>query len=259
MREIDRCARVERWAAALDQLVVERDLEAVFLLAHAAPRHGRGQTRLVQQRLQVEPLGLPVGHGALDVEAVHAADHLVHRPEAELGHQLAHLLGDEAEEVFDELGRAVELLAQHRILCRDANRAGIQMADAHHDAAHHDQRRRGEAVFLGAEHRADDDVAPGLHLAVNLHDDAIAELVQDQHLLRFREAQLPREAGVLQTGQRRRTGTAVVAGDQDDVGVGLGDARRHRADSAFSHELHRDARLGIRVLQVEDQLRQILD
>ena len=174
-------------------------------------------------------------------------------------HQLAHLFGDEAEEVLDELGRAVELRPQLRILRRDADRTGVQVADAHHDAAHHHERRRGEAVFLGAEQRADDDVASGLHLAVDLHDDAVAELVQDQHLLRLGEAELPRQAGVLETGQRRRAGAAVVAGNQHDVRVRLGDAGGHGADAAFGHELHRDARLGIRVLQVEDQLRQVLD
>ena len=37
------------------------------------------------------------------VELVDAPDHLVDRPESELRHQLAHVLGDEAEEILDEL------------------------------------------------------------------------------------------------------------------------------------------------------------
>ena len=59
------------------------------------------------------------------------------------------------EEVDDVLGLAGELLAQLRILRGDADRAGVEMADAHHDAAERDQRRGGEAELLGAEQRGD--------------------------------------------------------------------------------------------------------
>ena len=150
-------------------------------------------------------------HGRLEVEAFGAADHLVDRAEAERRHQLAHFLGDEAEERLHELRLAGEGLAQLRILGRDADRAGVQMADAHHHAAHHDQRRGGEAELLGAEQRRHDHVAAGLQLPVHLHDDAVAEVVQQQHLLRLGEAQLPRHARVLEAGERRGAGAAVVA------------------------------------------------
>jgi hypothetical protein len=42
-----------------------------------------------------------------------------------------------------------------------------------------------------------DDVAAGLHLAVDLHDDAVAQAVQHQHLLRLGQAELPRHAACL--------------------------------------------------------------
>ena len=66
-------------------------------------------------------------------------------------------------------GCAGEARAQDRVLRGDADRAGIQVALAHHDAAHGDERRGGEAEFFGAEQRGDDDVAAGLQLAVGLH------------------------------------------------------------------------------------------
>ena len=132
-----------------------------------------------------------------DVEPIDAADHLVDRAEAERGHQLAHLLGDEAEEVLDELGLAVELRAQRGILRGDADRARVQVADAHHHAARHHERRRREAELLGAEQRGDHDVAAGLHLAVHLHDDAVAQAVEHEHLLRLGQAELPGHAAVL--------------------------------------------------------------
>ena len=46
-----------------------------------------------------------------------------------------------------------ELGPQLRVLRRDADRAGVEVADAHHDAAHDDERRGGEAELLGAHQR----------------------------------------------------------------------------------------------------------
>ena len=68
------------------------------------------------------------------------------RAQAHRRHVLAHLLGDEEEVVDDVLGRALEALAQHRVLRGDADGAGVQVALAHHDAARGDQRRGGEAA-----------------------------------------------------------------------------------------------------------------
>ena len=175
-------------------------------------RRARGRDPACGQRgatrLQADPAGRGSARGrrpspssdrraGLRLQAVGAPDHLVDRPEAELRHQLAHVLGDEPEVVLDELRLAVELLAQLRILRRDADRTGVQVADAHHDAARHDQRRRREAELLGAEQRRDHHVAAGLELAVDLHDDAVAEAVEEQDLLRLGEPELPGNAGVL--------------------------------------------------------------
>ena len=104
-----------------------------------------------------------------------------------------------------------------------------------------------------------DDVAAGLQLAVDLHDDAVAQAVHHQHLLRLGEPELPRHAAVLDRGERRRAGAAVVAGDQHDVGVRLRDAGGDRADAGQRDQLDVDPRLGVRVLQVVNQLREILD
>ena len=179
--------------------------------------------------------------------------------DAELRHDRARFLGDEEEEVDDVLGAALELRAQHRVLRRHPDRAGVEVALAHHDAALGDQRRGREAELVGAEQRADDDVAPGLHLAVGLHADAAAQAVQHQRLLRLGEAELPRRAGVLDRAPRRRAGAAVVAGDHDVVGLRLRDTGGDRADADFRDELDADARARIRVLQIVDQLRQVLD
>ena len=148
--------------------------------------------RLVEHLREVEALGLPVLDGAVLIQHFRLPDHLVERAEAERGHQLAHLLGDEEEVVDHVLGLALELGAQHRVLRGDADRAGVQVALAHHDAAGRDQRRGREAELVGAEQRADDNVAPRSHAAVDLHGDAPAQAVQHERLVRLGEADLPR-------------------------------------------------------------------
>ncbi len=150
--------------------------------------------RPVEDLAEIEAAGLVVVDRLSHVEQVAAADHLVDRAEAELRHQLAHLLGDELEEVDDVLGAAAELLAELRVLGGDPDRAGVEVADPHHDAAHDHQRRRGEPVFLGSQQRRDHHVAAGLELAVGLDDDPVAELVQDERLLRLGQAELPGDA-----------------------------------------------------------------
>ena len=109
----------------------------------------------------------------------------------------------------------------------------------------HDQRRGGEAELLGAEQRGDDDVAAGLELAVDLHDDPVAQAVEQQRLLGLGQAELPRRAGVLERGQRRGAGAAVVAGDQDDVGVRLAHAGGDRADADLGDQLDVHPRRGL--------------
>ena len=63
---------------------------------------------------QVDAARLPVLERGPHLEPFGAADHFVDRPEAELGHELADVFGDEAEVVLDELRLAGELLAQLR-------------------------------------------------------------------------------------------------------------------------------------------------
>jgi hypothetical protein len=58
--------------------------------------------------------------------------------------------------------------SQGRVLCRNPDRAGIEMAFPHHDAAFDDQGRGGKPKLLGAQQGGDRHVAPGFHLPVGL-------------------------------------------------------------------------------------------
>ncbi len=139
------------------------------------------------------------------------------------------------------------------------DRAGVQVADAHHDAAGRDQRCGRESHLVGAEQRGDDDVAPGPHLTVGLQDDAVAELGVEQRLLGLGEAELPGHAGRLDRGLRRGAGAAVVPGDDDVVGARLDDADGDCADAGLGGELDRDRGARVGGAQVVDQLLEVLD
>ena len=64
---------------------------------------------------------------------------------------------------------------------------------------------------------------------------------------------------MLDRGQRRSAGAAFEARDRDVVGLALGDAGGDRADADLGDELDRHQRARIDVLQIEDELRQVLD
>ena len=57
----------------------------------------------------------------------------------------------------------------------------------------------------------------------------------------------------------RGAGAALEAGDGDVIGARFRDAGGDGADADFGHELHRHVAGRVDVLQIEDQLRQILD
>src|SRR5215213_3011260 len=160
------------------------------------------QVRLGQNGRQVETGGLPVLDGTVRVEQVDPPHGLVQAAQAQCRQVLADLLGDVLEEGLDELRLAAEPGPQLRVLGRDADRAGVEMTDPHHDAAADDERGRREPELLAAEQRRNHDVATGLQLAVDLDDDPVTQPVEEQRLLRLGQAELPGRARVLQAGQR---------------------------------------------------------
>ena len=172
---------------------------------------------------------LPMLDRLLGVEQLGPADHLLEPADAQRCHDLAHLLCHEHQVSHDLIGGAVEALAKLGILGGDPHRACVQVADAHHDAAHRDQWRRREAELVGAQQRAYHHVPPGPHSPVDLDRDPGAQVVQKKGLLGLGEPDLPGHSGRLDRGLGRGAGAAVVARDRDVVRVGLGDAGGDRA------------------------------
>ena len=137
---------------------------------------------------------------------------------------------------------------------------GVEVALAHHDAAFDHERRGGEAELVGAEQRADDDVAAGLHLAVGLDRDAPAQAVQHQRLLRFGEPELPRRAGVLDRRPAARrpvppSWPEIVTWSDLPLDTPAATVPTPTSETSFTEI----GGLRIRVLQIVDQLRQVLD
>ena len=154
---------------------------------------------------------------------------------------------------------AAELGAQLWILSSNADGAGVQMADAHHDAAQCNERRGGEAELLSTQKRGDDDVTAGFHLAVRFDDDTAAQIVEDEGLMGFGEAEFPWQASVFHGGLRGGAGAAVETGNEHHIRVCLGHTGSDGADADFGDELHADACSTVRILQVVDELGKILD
>ena len=140
-RQLDRAPAAPSSSARLaqrDQLLVERPVEPVVLRrsCRAASWPSYGFSGIVEDRREVEARAPSSGRPPRVVSSTSTwptASAIERKPER--GEVLAHLLGDELEEVHDELGLAGEALAQLGVLRGDADRAGVEVADAHHHAA----------------------------------------------------------------------------------------------------------------------------
>lgn len=88
------------------------------------------------------------------------------------------------------------------------------------------QGRRRKAKLLRAHQGRDGQVPPRPQLAVHLEDGPPAQVVRHKRLVRFGQAQLPGQAGGLDRGPLGRARPAIVAGDEDVVGVALHHAGR---------------------------------
>jgi hypothetical protein len=172
-----------------------------------------------------------------DIEELDVSDHVVDLAEPKLRHDLPKLFCDPQQILHDAVGCTCEASPQLRILGRNADGAGVEVAHAHEDAPHGDKGCRRKAVFIGAEQRRDGDISAGLQSTIGLHLDATPQVVHDQGLLGLRESDLPGEPRVLDGGLGRCTRSAVHPGNQHAVGLPLGDSRRDGSHAGNRHQL----------------------
>ena len=244
----------------LHHLAVERALvERLVALHLAVGRLVRGDMVVAQHGRQIQTL-LLVGVAFDALEQIGAADQVRQALHAQRREQLAHFPRHEGEVVDQQFRRADKvLLTQILTLGGHAGGAVVQVTDTQVLTAQHHHRHGAEAERLGAQNGRLDHVQTGLQAAVGLQPDLVAQVVGAQRLVRLGQPQLPGGAGVADRGERAGRSAAVVAGDGDQVGVGLGHAGRHRADTGLGHQLHRHLGRRVDLLEVEDQLRQVLD
>ena len=193
--------------------MVESLFQAVLLFLAVVDDYGLGRGLPIEQFGKVQAPGFPLGYGGVGVDGLHPANHFLHRAETQLRHNFPQLLGYEKEVVDDIFRLAGKAFPQFRVLSGNAYGAGVQMAFPQHNATADNQRSRGKADFIRPQQESDSRVPAGFQLPIGLHHNAAAEVVGDQYLLGFRQAQLPGQAGVFDRGLRRGPGAAVMPAD----------------------------------------------
>ena len=239
--------------------MIESLFQAVILFLAVVDKHGIGLGMAVEQAGKVQAPGFPLGYGGLGIQNFHPANHFLHRAETQLRHNFPQLLGYEKEVVDDILRLAGKAFPQFRVLGGNAHGAGVQVALPQHNAAADNQRSRGKADFIGPQQESDGGVPAGFQLPIGLHYDPAAEVVGDQYLLGFGQAQLPGQAGVFDRGLRRGSGAAVMPANQHYIAVAFGNAGGDGANAHFRHQFDMDPGRRIDVFQVVNQLGQILN
>jgi hypothetical protein len=152
-----------------------------------------------------------------------------------------------------------ELLPEFGVLGRDTHGAGVEMAFTHHDTAHGNQRCGSEAPLFGTKQTSNGDVTTCSELTVSLDDDTSSEIIQYQGLMSFSQAKFPRKTSILDTSPSGGTGTTIVAGNQDMIGLGLSDTGSDDTHTNLGNELDGNSRTRARALQIVDQLFEILN
>src|ERR1700694_4326858 len=133
------------------------------------------------------------------------------------------------------------------------------MALPRHDASDRQQGRGAKTEFIRAENGGQHDIAREFQASVHAERESRTKARANQCVMSFAQPDFPGKAGVLNGGQWRRAGTAIVSADGDDVRARLGYSRGNDADSGAGNEFYADARARIHGAQVVNQLREVFD
>ena len=242
-----------------DNLAVKHIGNVMLLLGHVDYGIGLGLFRHVKELAEIKVRSLEGVMVGLDMEHVGASDNLVKAADTYFGKSLADFLGEELEEVNHILAAPSETLAKFLVLGRYSDRACVHMALAHHHASEHDKCTCGETELLGTEHCHYNHVTRTLELTVSLELHLTAKVVDDKGLLCLCQTYLHRQTGIADRTCRRCARTAIAAADGNKVALGLCHTCRDGTHSALADELDRDIRLGVDILEVENQLGKVLD
>mmetsp|Transcript_6971 Transcript_6971/g.13276 ORF Transcript_6971/g.13276 Transcript_6971/m.13276 type:complete len:305 (+) Transcript_6971:2716-3630(+) len=245
------------WLTRADEIAVENSLESMVLLLAADGAGGRVKmVRWHEKRTEVEPF---VEREFRLLQQINASDEIIDLSDSQTSHNLSCFLGNH-EEVVDNVFRlSSEHLAKVRILSGNSHWASVEVAFAHHDAAHCDERSGCEAVLLSSKHRGLDNIKPSLKLSIGLYDNTVTKAVEDQGLVGLGETKLPWETSRLDSSPLGRSGTSVVSGNEDVISFALRYAGGNDTDTNFRDQLDTDASVGVGVLQVVNELGKVFN
>ena len=148
LHELHFFATLDRRLRFFNQLLVECFFQTVVLHIDMEARHISSDLRHRQQTAEIQATGFPMFDTLAHVEQVGTANHVVKLLDTQLRHDLAHFFCNKEEVVHHVLRLARELLAQRGVLRRHTDRAGVQVAFAHHDAAFDHEWCSGETKFI---------------------------------------------------------------------------------------------------------------
>ena len=124
---------------------------------------------------------------------------------------LSQILRDKAHEIHYVFRFARKALAKFRILSRHTCRAGIQIADTHHDTAHGHKGSCRKSKLLRAKHCCDRHVTTTHQLTIRLHTHLFPQTIHDQCLVCLGQSELPRKTRIVDGASRCRAGSSVIA------------------------------------------------
>ena len=103
--DFDRLALLQRRLGQVEELHVQRQVEAVILRLRAVGAHiGVWLLNRREDGAEIDAVSLPVINGLLHLQRVHPTNHFVDRTEAQLRHQLTRLLGHHEQVVHHVIG-----------------------------------------------------------------------------------------------------------------------------------------------------------
>ena len=126
-------------------------------------------------------------------------------------HIFSQLLSDKSHEVFYVFRFSTETFTKFRVLCCHTDRAGIQVADTHHDASHGYKRSCRKTKFLCTEKCCNGNVTAAHQFTVCLDADTVTESVHDQGLVCLGKTKFPRKSCIVDGTSRCCTGTSIVS------------------------------------------------
>ena len=182
------------------------------------------------------------------LQQIGASHQFIHRTDSQLSHILPQFLGNEIHEIDHVFRFSLKTLPKLRILRCNAHRTRVQVADAHHHAAHGYERCCRKPKLLGAQHAGNRHIAACHQLAVGLQNHFIAQTIHDQSLMRFRHSQLPWKSCIVNGVSRSCSRASVKRGNQDHLCPRFGDTRRYSSNPRFRYQLHRDSGLSVGIL-----------